>query len=548
MLRNILLINSLFFFLFLASCEEFYNFEANKLNEKNRAIVEKSQTETDPSKKLIMLNEVLKNYNKIQKRYKKTKIARKHRKEKIINKIEKEIENLTIIALKEKNKKKKNKEIDNIRNEISLANVEFKNSNIKKSINHLLTAAELSISQIGDTRTKARLENQIANIRINLKTNEKAFINLKKSEEFTKQIYIDLPKKIKHLSNIYIMLNDINKKNEMNEIQNSIYKIINDEIKNNDNKASALLEIINANLKLKNIEKVNNDLNTVEEYAEKSSTYLEIAKIYYKINNKNKMHKFLEKSKNAAKLKDQEFWIVRELINVALFENNIFLKKESNLTLIEAKKYIPENPDGRLVLELITAYAKISNFDQAEELLKLIKPGYEKSMAMAVIGKELALIKNTENMKIFLNKAINTVPDLVSGKYALGLPGFSTKGRVFMEVAKAYALADDFNNSHEIIGLIESDRFYKEGISEILIIQAKKDKKGAIELASKLINHGGKIIDTKILGKIASAQAICGEFEDSLISLNKMSLGFDFSQTIIDIANYFNPQRVNLLI
>ena len=83
MLRNILLINSIFFFLFLTSCEEFYNFEANKLNEENKVIIDKSQIETDPSKKLVMYNKILNNYKKIQKKYKKTKIAKIHRKEKV---------------------------------------------------------------------------------------------------------------------------------------------------------------------------------------------------------------------------------------------------------------------------------------------------------------------------------------------------------------------------------------------------------------------------------------------------------------------------------
>ena len=153
-----------------------------------------------------MYNKILNNYKKIQKKYKKTKIAKIHRKEKIIKKIENEIANLTIVALKEQNKKKRDLEINNIKKEMNLANVEFKNSNITNTINHLLKATELSISQIGDTRTKARLENQIANIRINLKDNEKAFMNLKKSEDYTKQIFSDLAKKIKHLSHIYKIL------------------------------------------------------------------------------------------------------------------------------------------------------------------------------------------------------------------------------------------------------------------------------------------------------------------------------------------------------
>ena len=219
------------------------------------------------------------------------------------------------------------------------------------------------------------------------------------------------------------------------------------------------------------------------------------------------------------------------------------------MTLIEAKKNMPENPDERLVLELVHAFAKINNIEQANELVKLIKTKYEKAMAFAFIGKELAKNKNFKKMDQYLNKSKEMAPDLIVGNYEFsGLPGFSTKGRIFSSLSKTYALANNFDKSYELIGAIESDRFYKEAVSDVLIIQAKKDKKGAKELATKLINHGGKIVDTKLLGKIANAQAICGDFENSLISLNKMELGFDFSQTLINIANYFSPQQASPLI
>ena len=170
-------------------------------------------------------------------------------------------------------------------------------------------------------------------------------------------------------------------------------------------------------------------------------------------------------------------------------------------------------------------------------------------MAFAFIGKELAKNKNFKKMDQYLNKSKEMAPDLIVGNYEFsGLPGFSTKGRIFSSLSKTYALANNFDKSYELIGAIESDRFYKEAVSDVLIIQAKKDKKGAKELATKLINHGGKIVDTKLLGKIANAQAICGDFENSLISLNKMELGFDFSQTLINIANYFSPQQASPLI
>ena len=317
---------------------------------------------------------------------------------------------------------------------------------------------------------------------------------------------------------------------------------------NNDNKAVALLEIAKTNLLLRSIDKVKIDLIKSSKLAEKSNTYLNIAKISYKIDDITQCKEFLNKAKNAAKTKNQEFWIVRELINIAIFESSIQLNKKSNETLMDAKKYVLTNQDERIFIELISAFTKISNLDQAKELLNLMKPGYEKSMAMSLVGKELAKKKNISEMEYFLNEAIKTVPDLIGGKYALGLPGFSTKGRVFMEVAKTYALAGKFDKSHEFLGLIESDRFYKEGISEIIIIQSHKDKVGGKKLARKMLEQGGKIIDNKFIGKIAYAQAISGDIKNSLNTIKEMEIGFDLSQTLINIANQINPQREDRLI
>ena len=175
-----------------------------------------------------------------------------------------------------------------------------------------------------------------------------------------------------------------------------------------------------------------------------------------------------------------------------------------------------------------------------------MKPGYEKAMAMSLVGKELFAKKNISEMEYFLNEAIKTVPDLVGGKYALGLPGFSTKSRVFMEAAKAYALVGKFDKSHELLGLIESDRFYKEGFSEIIIIQSHKDKVGAKKLVLKMLKQGGKIIDNKFIGQIVYAQAISGDIKNSLKNLKIMKLGFDYSQALINIANEISFQQEDL--
>ena len=100
--------------------------------------------------------------------------------------------------------------------------------------------------------------------------------------------------------------------------------------------------------------------------------------------------------------------------------------------------------------------------------------------------------------------------------------------------------------AYELLSVIESDRFYKEGISEVLIIQAKNDKIGAGNLASKMLEHGGKIIDNKFLGRIAYVQAISGNIGDSLNIIKTMELGFDYSQALINTANQNSFQQEDL--
>ena len=102
--------------------------------------------------------------------------------------------------------------------------------------------------------------------------------------------------------------------------------------------------------------------------------------------------------------------------------------------------------------------------------------------------------------------------------------------------------------SQKFLGLIEIDRFYKEGISETIIIQSHKDKVGAKKLARKMLEQGGKIIDNKFIGKIAYAQAISGDIKNSLNTIKEMEIGFDLSQTLINIANQIYPQREDRLI
>ena len=548
MFKKILFNFLLIFTLCLSGCEEFYSFEAKKINKKAQELIEESKIISDVDEKIILLSNALKKIKKIQKKYPKTKVARLHRKEKKIDNLNLNIDELKKISEKQSIERKKSANLDIIKKNIDLANVEFRNGDKLKSSLNLLNAAELSIDQIGDTRTKSRLSNEISKLRIFLKDKEKAFQNLLMSEKYIDEMYTDLPKKIKNLTKVYKMFHELDKEDKKKEIEKKIYLIINNEISNNDNKAVAFTEIAKTNLLIENTYKVKEDLKKASKLSGKSNTYLDIAKILYKINDIKKSNMMLKKAKNAAKSKNQEFWIIRELINISLFEDSINMKEESYKTLLDAKNNIPKIPDERLVLELVDAFAKINKIKESEKLIKLIKPKYEQSMAYAFIGKQLGIKGNLTEMKSFSDKALKIAPDLIVGNYEVqGLPGFSAKGRIFAEVAKSYALIGDFNVAYKLLGTIESDRFYKEGVSEILIIQAKSDKIGARNLASKMLELGGKIIDNKFLGQVAYAQAITGDIENSLLTTKKMDIGFDFSQVLINIAKQISLQQASPL-
>ena len=105
--------------------------------------------------------------------------------------------------------------------------MELRNGDKLKGSLFLLNAAELSIQQIGDARTKSRLSNEISELRIHLNNKEKSYENLLNSEKYINEMYTDIPKKIKNLSKIYELLHFLNKKDKQKEIEEKIYLIIN---------------------------------------------------------------------------------------------------------------------------------------------------------------------------------------------------------------------------------------------------------------------------------------------------------------------------------
>ena len=62
------------------------------------------------------------------------------------------------------------------------------------------------------------------------------------SKAFLDKTHVDLPKKIKNLSHIYEMLSELNNEKK-DDVEKEIYKIINTEIQNKDNKDSIIFLI-----------------------------------------------------------------------------------------------------------------------------------------------------------------------------------------------------------------------------------------------------------------------------------------------------------------
>ena len=115
MLRKILSNYLIILVLSLTGCEEFYNFEANKLDKKAEELIERSEIVSNTDEKIKLLLNALIKIEKIQSRYPKTKVARLYRKKNKINNLNSRIDKLKIISSKQKIQKKKNANINEIR-------------------------------------------------------------------------------------------------------------------------------------------------------------------------------------------------------------------------------------------------------------------------------------------------------------------------------------------------------------------------------------------------------------------------------------------------
>ena len=549
MLKKMPSIFLLIFVLLISSCEDYYNFEAKKLDKKANMLIEEANVGGfDIDEKIILISQALEKLNKLEKKYPRTKIAKNLRKNNKIDNLNVILESLKKESSLKNIENQKKQVLNYIKERTRTASIEFKRRNFKTSSLLILDAAEESVLEISDPRSKTRLFNKISEARFNMGDKESALNTIINSLNFADKMHVDLPKKIMHLSKIYEILYLLGENEKYKSVEKKIYKIINNDINNNNNKSVAYAEIAKSNHKINNINQAKNDIEKALKLANTAAAYITIANVQCKMTNLDDCKKTLLLAKKKAVLTKQEFWNVRELINIALFESSINLKESSEKTLLEAEKFILTNPDGRIILELIQAFAKIDNIDKAKNLINKINLHYEKAYAMSIVGEELGKRNNLSEMNLFLNKAINAAPDTIEGKYALGLPGFSTKGRIYLNVAKTYAQVSNFEKAYKFLALIESDKFYKEGIHDILFLQSKKNKKEAKKKALELLNFGGTILDSKFMSKIATIQSIAGDIENSFKTINQVSPSIDLSESLINIAININLQQADPLI
>ena len=549
MLKEMPSIFLLIFVLLISSCEDYYNFEAKKLDKKANMLIEEANVSGfDIDEKIILISQALEKLNKLEKKYPRTKVAKNLRKNNKIDNLNVILESLKKESSLKNIENQKKQVLNYIKERTRTASIEFKRRNFKTSSLLILDAAEESVLEISDPRSKTRLFNKISEARFNMGDKESALNTIINSLNFADKMHVDLPKKIMHLSKIYEILYLLGENEKYKSVEKKIYKIINNDINNNNNKSVAYAEIAKSNHKINNINQAKNDIEKALKLANTAAAYIAIANVQCKMTNLDDCKKTLLLAKEKAVLTKQEFWNVRELINIALFESSINLKESSEKTLLEAEKFVLTNPDGRIILELIQAFAKIDNIDKAKNLINKINLHYEKAYAMSIVGEELGKRNNLSEMNLFLNKAINAAPGTIEEKYALGLPGFSTKGRIYLNVAKTYAQVSNFEKAYKFLALIESDKFYKEGIHDILFLQSKKNKKEAKKKALELLNFGGTILDSKFMSKIATIQSIAGDIENSFKTINQVSPSIDLSESLINIAININLQQADPLI
>ena len=549
MLKEMPSIFLLIFVLLISSCEDYYNFEAKKLDKKANMLIEEANVSGfDIDEKIILISQALEKLNKLEKKYPRTKVAKNLRKNNKIDNLNVILESLKKESSLKNIENQKKQVLNYIKERTRTASIEFKRRNFKTSSLLILDAAEESVLEISDPRSKTRLFNKISEARFNMGDKESALNTIINSLNFAEKMHVDLPKKIMHLSKIYEILYLLGENEKYKSVEKKIYKIINNDINNNNNKSVAYAEIAKSNHKINNINQAKNDIEKALKLANTAAAYIAIANVQCKMTNLDDCKKTLLLAKEKAVLTKQEFWNVRELINIALFESSINLKESSEKTLLEAEKFVLTNHDGRIILELIQAFAKIDNIDKAKNLINKINLHYEKAYAMSIVGEELGKRNNLSEMNLFLNKAINAAPGTIEEKYALGLPGFSTKGRIYLNVAKTYAQVSNFEKAYKFLALIESDKFYKEGIHDILFLQSKKNKKEAKKKALELLNFGGTILDSKFMSKIATIQSIAGDIENSFKTINQVSPSIDLSESLINIAININLQQADPLI
>ena len=94
MIKKILLLFLCLFLILTTSCEDYYTFEANKLNKRANLLIDEANSATNIEEKISFISQALEKLNKLQKKYPKTKISKKLIKDNKINHLSSLLENL----------------------------------------------------------------------------------------------------------------------------------------------------------------------------------------------------------------------------------------------------------------------------------------------------------------------------------------------------------------------------------------------------------------------------------------------------------------------